>query len=277
MPERSLRARAVVAGVAAAFLSVACGGGGGGGGSNNGTSGTAKDLASVTPNPVTAAISTGPGQFAADYLRGTNFDHLLVEIDYPQGRAPTDAARTLLEDRLLERCGKSAGVTLMLDEALPPETFLPVMSLADVQAIEDAHRSQFSNLATKTVALYVLYTTGASDEDGPNGVIVGYAHRGGSVVIFIDNATGAGPLITDAEVEGYTLVHEIGHMLGLVNNGVPMVAWHEDLSHPAHDTNSDSVMWWKVNISAIGPSIGDPDFAQFGPECIADVQAFGGL
>jgi hypothetical protein len=269
-------ARLAFAGLAG-LLAAACGGGGGGNNNHGGTGSTAQDLASVTPSALSASKNTGPGEFAADILRSTNFTKLIVEIDYAAGHPPSVQALNLLQDRLEERCDKPAGVEIDLDEAIPAAEFKPVMSLSDVEALEDAHRDTFSDFAAGEVAIYCLYTTGASDEDTPGSVIVGYAYRGGSIVVYVDNAEGSGPLVTDQEVEGYTLVHEFGHMMGLVNNGCPMVSPHEDTTHPSHDTDSDSVMYWQVNISPLGPSIGEPGFAQFGPACVDDVQSFGGL
>jgi hypothetical protein len=45
-------------------------------------------------------------------------------------------------------------------------------------------------------------------------------------------------------VEQSTLVHEFGHAVGLVNNGVAMVSAHQDTAHGAHDTSSACVMYY---------------------------------
>jgi hypothetical protein len=45
-------------------------------------------------------------------------------------------------------------------------------------------------------------------------------------------------------VEQVTLIHEIGHAIGLVNNGLPMVEAHQDADHGAHCNNPDCVMYW---------------------------------
>jgi hypothetical protein len=231
----------------------------------------------VMPSATTAARFSGPGEFAADYLRGTNFDTLLVEVDYPQGRAPSNAVLDLLETRLSERCDKPGGVTVFLDDAIPAAEFPPVLSLGDVQDIEDAHRGSFPDLPTGTATMYVLCVSGASDEDGPGGVILGYGHRGGSLAVFLDNVdNGTNPFVTTDEVFGATLVHEGGHILGLVNIGCPMATPHEDLGHPGHDVDDDSLMFWMLDLDPFGPDLGEPDFAQFNAACIADVQAFGG-
>ena len=42
------------------------------------------------------------------------------------------------------------------------------------------------------------------------------------------------------------------------------------------DTDPKSVMYWYVQVPRVKPNLGDPDFAQYGAACIADLQAFGG-
>lgn len=80
-------------------------------------------------------------------------------------------------------------------------------------------------------------------------------------------------------VEQNTLVHEIGHGLGLVNNGVPLTSQHHDADNGAHCTNEDCVMYW-LNEGAGGATNFVQDFLQnntiivFGPECIADAEAY---
>jgi predicted Zn-dependent protease len=47
-------------------------------------------------------------------------------------------------------------------------------------------------------------------------------------------------------IEQATVVHELGHVVGLTNNGVPMASPHEDTEHPHHSTDTDDVMYWDL-------------------------------
>lgn len=47
------------------------------------------------------------------------------------------------------------------------------------------------------------------------------------------------------------LGHEIGHVLGLVNNGVEMVSDHEDPEHPNHTLDPECLMHWSYESSAV--------------------------
>ena len=50
--------------------------------------------------------------------------------------------------------------------------------------------------------------------------------------------------MTSKYIEQSTLVHEMGHALGLVNTGLPMDVAHQDTAHGPHCNNPDCVMYW---------------------------------
>jgi hypothetical protein len=230
----------------------------------------------VTPNPVSAASFSDPGDFAADYLRGTHFTALEVEVDFPSSRPPTPAVLALLEERLLERCDK-VDVAVVLDDAIPDARFPAVVSIGDLHDIEEEYRDDWSDSASDTAVMYLLYSLGQADAATGGSAVLGVAHRGASVALFVEQVDDAGDIFfTDEDFEGHSVVHEAGHLLGLVNGGTPMVQDHEDEDHPYHSEDEDCVMYWAVGGGALSPHLGDPDFARFGPFSTADMIAFGG-
>ena len=65
------------------------------------------------------------------------------------------------------------------------------------------------------------------------------------IVVFKDiiKATGlATSEVVAKYVEQATLVHEMGHALGLVNNGISMIKAHQDTTHGSHCSNPECVM-----------------------------------
>ncbi|MFT6070013.1 MAG: putative Zn-dependent protease [Bacteriovoracaceae bacterium] len=84
---------------------------------------------------------------------------------------------------------------------------------------------------------------------------------------------------TKTYTEQFTIVHEMGHALGLVNNGVDIRSDHHDAAHGAHCSNSDCVMNW---VNEGGKEI--LDFAArfilsgrntaFGSQCLDDVKHY---
>jgi hypothetical protein len=250
----------------------ACGGAGGGG-----SEPTSRDLASVAVSAVDAARESDPGRFAADYLRATHFRSIVVEVDYPLGRPPCADALDLLARRLAERCDKPGGVTVVLDDEIPAAAFPPVLGHDGLRALEDAWRDGYASRAAGEAVVYVLCVAGQSDRDTKTENVVGLSFGGSSLALFLDAADrGSDPFATTAEMQASILVHESAHLLGLVNNGVPMVVDHEDHDENHHCAEPDCIMGHQVVVDRRGPNLEDDDFAPLCPHCVEDLRAFGG-
>lgn len=147
-----------------------------------------------------------------------------------------------------------------------------------IDQIVDLYNSQIIDKSTPTEShFYFLFLKGHSS-DGAN--IIGYNITNTPVLaIFKDVITASGNNIVQVYVEQSTLVHEMGHSLGFVNNGVPMKTPHQDPSHSAHSTNSNCVMYW-LNEGTTGLSnyvqrfITSGTTVMWGPEVLADAQAY---
>jgi predicted Zn-dependent protease len=113
-----------------------------------------------------------------------------------------------------------------------------------------------------TVAFRIYFVSGASTE-GAN--IIGFHINGEQVMVIfkdtIKGMSGSDPFVP-RYVEQATIIHEMGHALGLVNNGVPMVTSHQDLAHGAHCSNSKCVMYWSNE--------GKSSMQQFAAQAIAN-------
>jgi hypothetical protein len=239
------------------------------------------DGASISPSPIIAAQTSFPGEFAADFIRRVRFTKLLVEIDYVAGHAPAASVLNLLQTRLAERCDKPGGVTVLLDDSIPLAEFKTTpQNVADIEALENAHRDNFANANTQTAVLYMIFVKGTSDiaGGGPGSQVLAITYHGSSVALFTDVAESNNSATqTTAEVIGTALVHEAGHALGLVNGGCPMVLPHEDTVHAGHDSSTASAMYWQIQIPPVSPNIGDATFALYGDNCELDIAAAGGL
>ena len=79
--------------------------------------------------------------------------------------------------------------------------------------------------------------------------------------------------------EQSVLVHEFGHAMGLVNNGIPLQSQHHDSEHGAHCTLQSCVMYYQnEGASDLQQYIrdyiisGDEDL--FGPNCLQDAASY---
>ena len=72
-------------------------------------------------------------------------------------------------------------------------------------------------------------------------------------------------------VEQSTLIHEFGHAIGLVNNGISMVTPHQDSAHGNHDSNSHCVMYY-ANEGASAALAFSQQYALTGNEVLYDSQ-----
>jgi hypothetical protein len=228
-------------------------------------------------NPLTGpGDATGPGQRAADYLRPAPYRSILVELDFVAGADPEQGALALFEQRFEAATGKA--VDVVRTGGVPGQGASHRYTLDEIAALEREHRQHFSQ--GDRAALYVLWLDGGFERDSGETKTLGAAYRGSSVVMFKANLRSAAkasaldltkPALV--EVEQSVFVHELGHVLGLVNLGTPMVSPHEDAQHPGHSSNQGSVMYWAVETNLIGSILGQNPPDDFDANDKADLRA----
>jgi len=226
-----------------------------------------------------ATTSPGPRSDPAAYIRDAH-PSLIVELDVVEGVAPRDGVGALMIGALEPLLAKPGGISIQTDDTIPASRALDEWTFADVEALA---LETFDQIGPDDSAVFhTLWLTGRYVSDS-GGTILGIAWANRYLAIFADTidgaCSGALPLTRERvcrEAEAAVWTHEAGHVIGLVNNPLPMVEPHEDPEHPGHTSNRDGVMYWSYE----GPSFIDaliagsgPDFA-FGPESMADVAAF---
>lgn len=98
--------------------------------------------------------------------------------------------------------------------------------------------------------------------------------------VFKDIVVGAGgDSVGQRYVEQATVVHELGHAIGLVNNGLPMVSSHEDGAHARHSSDSNCVMYWMVEskdtiLSSLTNMMLGKELNLFGPQSLQDGRSY---
>ena len=201
----------------------------------------------VIPRPVQ------PTPYYAEVLGGEPFTKLVVQVDHAPGRAPSEAAKTHLL-MTLKNVTRKSEITFDVRQTLPDEP-AKVWTADDLLRVERELRRVEHK--APVALMHVLYPAGTYEGGGAAGVTISGPVLG-PVVVFLDVlrelrvGTPLGPIPIGnpgpaVEVlERSTLLHEAGHAMGLVNNGLPMVKAREDHENEGHTTNPQSVMYWSV-------------------------------
>ena len=80
--------------------------------------------------------------------------------------------------------------------------------------------------------------------------------------------------VSELELESAVLMHEFGHVLGLVNNGTPMTQNHEGES--GHCDNEDCLMFYAAETGDMLAILGGGSIPTLDEQCLDDLQANGG-
>lgn len=99
------------------------------------------------------------------------------------------------------------------------------------------------------------------------------------IFVFHDIVTIPDSLRLKIFMEQSTIVHEMGHVLGFVNNGVPLTSEHQDKENGNHTTNPDCVMYHSNEgpgklKSFVDKYMKTKDLTMWGPEVLEDAKEF---
>ena len=225
-----------------------------------------------------AETSGDPSSLFA-YIRGDEFERLVIELDAVEGRGPRDGVVDRLTTGLLTILDKPGGITVVRDEDLPVNGPDRMWTFAELQTLAEERFG--GEVADGAATFHTLWLDGTYEE--PNVLGIAWANR--YLVIFSDRidlgCRRPVPALEEAlcaEGEVAIWTHEVGHVIGLVNNGVPMVVDHEDAENPRHTSDEDGVMYWAyegANLFTLLEGRGDDDGdLGFGPASRADIAAF---
>lgn len=105
-----------------------------------------------------------------------------------------------------------------------------------------------------------------------NDEVLGVAVRGDVLAIFGDSVAAAGtPLVSGGALEDAVLIHELGHLLGLVD--LARDTGRADPEHPGHSPNRESVMYWAVESSLVTQVLAGGPPRDFDRQDLADLAA----
>ncbi len=188
-----------------------------------------------------------PGGLALACLRDDAYRELVIEIDHAPGYNPESSTVSLLKERIGQVCDKPDGIRIELNEV----TFAERSTWTANKVREIAHETMDAPPQTSVLRWHVIMPEGKYSDDS----VLGVAVDASTIALFsdsIDDATSIfNPRISAEDIENSVMVHEFGHLLGLVNLVYTSPADHEDSEHPGHSNNEDSVMYWAVETVTI--------------------------
>lgn len=215
------------------------------------------------------------GSSANDFLSSNNYKSLVIEITYAGNLAPNAQTVTNLQQFFNNRTNKPNGITV-ISKQIPTQAGSPFTS-TEISEIENANRTQYNN--ADVLKLNILFINGGSQSDTQTSKILGVAYRNTSCVLFEESIIQLSNQINEpnrVDLETTVILHEIGHLLGLVNLGSAMQTNHLDTTHDKHCTNQSCLMYWQIENSGVMQMMANGNVPQLDANCLADLQANGG-
>ena len=211
------------------------------------------------PNPPQQLPPQQPGQIIDDgdtgslnhgYMQAQPYSKIIIEIDYISGYEPTSSTKSALQDVFQNVARKQ--VTFAGGNVITPTK--NTYTVNDLIAMEKTNRQYYTS--GDTAVVYMMFLNGQFQ----NGGALGVSFKASSMALFVERINDAtSALILYSQIEKAVAVHELGHLMGLVNINYRSERNHEDVQHPSHSNNENSVMFWAVedislkNVLNFGP------------------------
>lgn len=261
-----------------------------GGGSSASSAGVG---AGAGPGSGTAGAATGAAGAAAApgaiplweaHIRGDVYRKMVVEVDVTRGFAPESGVMEEVFSTLTNLLDKPDGIEVVFDQELEPVGASHAWTFAELQALASDHMNL--GVAEGVDRIHVMWLDGHDESDGDSGSVLGLAWGHRHIVMYKQTlAAGCDQLLSAVAnqlcraAERAVMTHEVGHVIGLVDNGLPMITDHRDPDHGHHSGDPESVMYWQHERDGVFDVLltrlqgsGDPSLG-FDANSLADIAA----
>jgi hypothetical protein len=181
---------------------------------------------------------------------------LAFELDAVTGLEAYASSLEYLTDFVGNALDKPDGIFFEADETLAPFGAEHVWSFTELDAYAREHARDDGN---GPVTIHVLLVDGRYDAGDESGTVLGLAWGQRHIALFqqsIRSGCSGGLLgglsaATCEIAERNVWAHEIGHVIGLVDNGLTQQSPHRDPDHGRHDVSDACLMHWSYERPAI--------------------------
>jgi len=215
------------------------------------------------------------GSSANDFLADSKYNTLVIEVFYVKDFRPNPQTLVNLKNFMETHLNKPGGISIIEKEIASPG--LAPYDIEEIVQIESTIRTKYNT--GNILTMYMLFADGGTTTDTNSSFILGSAYRNTSFVMYessIKNLSNSIGEPNRVDLETTVILHELGHLLGLVNLGTPMQNGHEDTVHPKHCQNENCLMFWETENSNIIGMLSGGNIPELDANCLADLQANGG-
>lgn len=210
-----------------------------------------------------------------DFLSAEDYTSLTVEIVYVEGLQPNATTVENLKAFLGELLNKPSGINV-IERSIPS----PGATIYNVDMLRQIELEQRSvNTEDDRLTAYFYFADGEYSGSTANSKVLGIAYDYSSMAIFeesVQEFSGGPGRPSIAKLESTVLQHEFAHILGLVNNGTPLVDNHHDDEHEGHCDNQECLMYYLAETSDIAANLFGISAPVLDANCRADLKANGG-
>jgi predicted Zn-dependent protease len=210
-----------------------------------------------------------------DFLSDSEYKKLIVQIAYVPGHEPTTVAINHLTAFLKQCLNKPSGIQISYTSV--GSLNKASLTLTDIKDIEKANRK--SIISDNTISMYIFFADADYFENEGASQVLGLAYGASSMVVFektIRDYAGGITQPSASTLEASVSEHEVGHILGLVNNGTAMVGVHEGGPSGKHCSNSNCLMYYTTETSDIVSNLVGNTIPSLDNDCMNDLKANGG-
>jgi hypothetical protein len=186
---------------------------------------------------------TSPGNDAKLYLQDNEFTELLVEVDYIKGRMPDNSTLDMLVDMLGTYCDKSS-IYYSLSDVINETAVDEIYDIETILNLEKEYRDHKNS--GDVAVIYIIFLNGGYSESDQT---LGLSYLASSFAIFKDKIDAIEipfafrRFVQPVDFEHSVVIHEAGHLLGLVNINYESTDDHEDIDSEHHCVFEDCVMF----------------------------------